>query len=88
GGVLVDGLGWEWIFIINVPVGIIGFILAVRLVPRLPPHTHSFDWIGVALSGIGMFLVVFGLQEGEKYDWGQISGIISVPALITVGVLV
>lgn len=88
GGVLVDSLGWEWIFFINVPVGIIGFVLAWRLVPTLPTHTHSFDWLGVALSGIGVFLVVFGIQEGEKYDWGQISGIISVPLLIGLGVLV
>jgi multidrug resistance protein len=88
GGVLVDSLGWEWIFIINVPVGIIGFVLAFRLVPTLPTHTHSFDWLGVALSGIGVFLVVFGVQEGEKYDWGQITGIISVPLLIVAGLVV
>lgn len=88
GGVLVDSLGWEWIFFINVPVGIIGFVLAWRLVPTLPTHTHSFDWLGVALSGIGVFLVVFGIQEGEKYHWGQISGIVSVPLLIGLGVVV
>ncbi len=88
GGVLVDVAGWEWIFFVNVPVGIIGFVLAWRLVPTLPTHTHNFDWVGVALSGTGVFLVVFGIQEGEKYSWGPITGLISVPALITVGVLV
>ena len=55
GGVLVDGLGWEWIFFINIPVGIVGFVLALRLVPHLPTHAHKFDWLGVALSGVGMF---------------------------------
>lgn len=88
GGVLVDSLGWEWIFFINVPVGIVGFVLAMRLVPVLTTHKHTFDWLGVALSGIGVFLVVFGLQEGEKYDWGQITGVISVPLLIAVGLVV
>ncbi|MEO6603994.1 MAG: DHA2 family efflux MFS transporter permease subunit [Aeromicrobium sp.] len=88
GGILVDTLGWEWIFFINVPVGIIGFVLAWRLVPTLPTHSHSFDWVGVALSAVGMFLLVFGIQEGEKYDWGTIEGIMSVPALIGVGLLV
>ncbi|MCW2830115.1 MAG: transporter [Aeromicrobium sp.] len=88
GGVLVDSLGWEWIFIVNVPVGVIGFVLAVRLVPVLPTHTHSFDWFGVALSGIGVFLIVFGIQEGEKHDWGTIEGVISVPLLISVGLAV
>jgi EmrB/QacA subfamily drug resistance transporter len=88
GGVLVDTLGWEWIFFINVPVGIIGFVLAWRLVPSLATHSHSFDWVGVGLSAVGMFLLVFGIQEGEKYDWGTIDGIISVPALIIIGLLV
>ena len=37
GGILVDSLGWEWIFFINVPVGIIGFVLAWRLVPTFRP---------------------------------------------------
>ncbi|EWT03046.1 multidrug MFS transporter [Intrasporangium oryzae NRRL B-24470] len=88
GGVLVDGPGWEWIFFINVPVGIVGLVLAARLVPRLETHTHSFDWVGVALSAIGMFLLVFGVQEGERYDWGTIAGPISVPLLIGLGVAV
>lgn len=70
GGALVDSLGWEWIFFINVPVGIVGFVLVMRLVPRLPLHAHSFDWLGVVLSAAGMFLLVFGIQEGETYDWG------------------
>ncbi|NYD40327.1 DHA2 family efflux MFS transporter permease subunit [Nocardioides panaciterrulae] len=69
GGVLVDGLGWEWIFFINVPVGLIGFVLAWRLVPTLETHSHRFDWLGVALSGVGMFLLVFGIQEGHQYHW-------------------
>jgi len=69
GGILVDSAGWEWIFFINIPVGVIGFALAWRLVPQLPTHAHSFDWLGVALSAAGMFLLVFGIQEGERYDW-------------------
>ena len=74
GGVLVDGLGWEWIFFINIPVGIVGLFLALRLVPNLPTHAHKFDWLGVALSGLGMFVLVFGIQEGHQYDWGTITG--------------
>ncbi|CAG7608035.1 putative multidrug resistance protein EmrY [Leucobacter soli] len=88
GGLLVDGLGWEWIFFVNIPVGVIGFVLAWILVPRLETHPHRFDPLGVLLSALGMFLIVFGLQEGEKYDWGPILGPISVWSLIVVGVLV
>ncbi|MGN6612789.1 MAG: MFS transporter [Angustibacter sp.] len=88
GGVLVDGLGWEWIFFINVPVGVVGFVLAWRLVPTLETHPHRFDLLGVALSAVGLFLIVFGIQEGESYDWGQIAGPISVWGLIAAGVVV
>ncbi|WP_394553332.1 DHA2 family efflux MFS transporter permease subunit [Agromyces sp. MMS24-JH15] len=88
GGVLVDTLGWQWIFIVNVPVGIVGLILAWRLVPDLETHAHRFDWLGVVLSGVGMFLLVFGIQEGETYDWGTITGPITVWGLIITGILV
>jgi EmrB/QacA subfamily drug resistance transporter len=69
GGVLIDSLGWEWIFFINVPIGVVGVILAWRLVPALETHPHRFDLIGVALSAVGMFLVVFGIQEGQNHSW-------------------
>src|SRR5882757_452759 len=88
GGGLVDGLGWQWIFFINAPVGVLGFVLAMRLVPDLPTHEHKFDLIGVVLSAVGLFLLVFGIQEGQKYNWGQITGPISVWGLIIAGVVV
>ena len=87
GGVLVDGLGWEWIFFINVPVGVIGFVLAAIFVPRLETHPHRFDMVGVVLSAAALFLIVFGLQEGEKYDWGTIAGPITVWGLIIAGLV-
>jgi len=88
GGVLVDGLGWEWIFFINVPIGVVGFILAMRNVPALSTHPHRFDIPGVLLSAVGLFLLVFGIQEGETYNWGTIAGPISVWGLIIAGLVV
>jgi EmrB/QacA subfamily drug resistance transporter len=69
GGALVDGLGWQWIFFINVPIGVAGLALAAWLVPVLPTQAQRFDLVGVALSGLGMFLIVFGLQEGQAAHW-------------------
>ncbi|MEV6278215.1 DHA2 family efflux MFS transporter permease subunit [Nocardia sp. NPDC051832] len=71
GGVLVDWRGWEWIFFVNVPVGIIAFGLALWLVPALPTHKHKYDVPGILLSGAGMFLLVFGIQEGNNFDWSS-----------------
>jgi EmrB/QacA subfamily drug resistance transporter len=89
GGLLVDGFGWEWIFFVNVPVGIAAFVLAVRFVPKLETHPHRFDILGVVLSAVGLFLVVFGLQEGQTYNWGTITGSpFSVWGLIVAGVVV
>ncbi|MFC9893927.1 DHA2 family efflux MFS transporter permease subunit [Nocardia sp. NPDC127579] len=69
GGVLIDSLGWEWIFIVNVPVGVLAFVLVVWLVPTLETHEHRYDIPGIVLSGVGLFLLVFGLQEGNTHDW-------------------
>ena len=88
GGLLVDGFGWEWIFFINLPVGVVGFVMAWILVPKLETHKHRFDVPGVFLSAIAMFLIVFGLQEAEAYDWGVIWGPVSVWSLIIAGVVV
>jgi len=83
GGVLIDALGWEWIFFINVPIGVVGVALAWRLVPDLPTHPHRFDIVGVGLSAAGMFLLVFGIQEGQSYNWSAL-----VWSLIVAGVAV
>ena len=69
GGALVGGLGWRWIFFVNIPIGIVGLALAVWLIPVLPTQAHRFDLVGVALSGVGMFLIVFGLQQGPAAHW-------------------
>jgi EmrB/QacA subfamily drug resistance transporter len=69
GGVLVDGLGWQWIFFVNVPVGVVGLGLAVWLIPPLSTREQRLDLLGVLFSGVGMFLIVFGLQEGQSHNW-------------------
>ncbi|ANY06106.1 multidrug MFS transporter [Pseudonocardia sp. HH130630-07] len=72
GGLLVGGIGWEWIFFVNVPFGVVAFVAAWRLVPALPTSRRRVDLVGVVLSAAGMFLLVFGIQEGQKYDWNAL----------------
>ncbi|RZI89344.1 MAG: DHA2 family efflux MFS transporter permease subunit, partial [Microbacterium sp.] len=83
GGVLTTGLGWEWIFFVNIPVGALGFALAVKNVPALSTNDHKFDWLGVALSGAGLFLLAFGIQQGHSEDWAG-----WIIAMIVAGVVV
>lgn len=87
GGVLVDSLGWQWIFYVNVPVGVVALVLTVLLVPDWQPkHSHSFDVPGILLSGAGLLLLVFGLQNGQQYDWGKVWGPFTVFEVIGAGV--
>lgn len=88
GGLLVDGFGWEWIFFVNIPVGVVAFVLAWRLVPQLETHPHRFDIVGVVLSAIGLFLIVFGLQEGEHYDWAAGVWIMIAAGLVVMAIFV
>ncbi len=69
GGVVIDQLDWQWIFFVNVPIGIIAFGLGVWLIPVLPTSRPRFDVIGVVLSGIALFLIVFALQEAPANNW-------------------
>ncbi|GEL94906.1 DHA2 family efflux MFS transporter permease subunit [Cellulomonas composti] len=85
GGLLVP-IGWEWIFFVNIPVGIVALVFALRNLPRLPTSDRTFDLVGVGLSVVGMFLFVFGLQEGSTYDWGTIRGPITVWGVMAAGV--
>lgn len=87
GGVIVEHIGWQWIFLVNIPVGIIGLILAWLWVPNLETHSHTFDWLGVFLSLVAVSLLTFGIQEGETYNWGRINQWLSVPLLLGLGVV-
>jgi EmrB/QacA subfamily drug resistance transporter len=88
GGVLVDNLGWEWIFFVNVPVGVVALVMAVVLVPDWQPGTsHSFDPLGILLCCLGLSLVVFGVQEGQQYAWGDVWGPITILEIISAGVV-
>lgn len=88
GGVLVDNLGWQWIFMVNVPIGVVGFALVMVLVPGgQPRRRHRFDVLGTVLFSLGLLGIVFGVQNGEQYHWGSVWGAIGIPEIIGLGVV-
>ncbi|GAA5168722.1 MULTISPECIES: DHA2 family efflux MFS transporter permease subunit [Amycolatopsis] len=88
GGLLVDSLGWEWIFFVNVPIGVVAIVLTAVLVPDWQPkHSHSFDVLGILLSAAGLCCLVFGIQNGQQYSWGRVFGPVNIPEIIAAGVL-
>lgn len=88
GGVLVDLAGWQWIFWVNVPVGIYALWRAAKYLPRFERRSHRLDIPGVLLSGVGLFLIVFGVQEGQTFGWSTVVGPVTIPVVIGTGVAV
>jgi EmrB/QacA subfamily drug resistance transporter len=72
GGVLTDLLSWEWIFFVNLPVGVAGILLApVLLGESRDTRTKSFDAVGATLVTAGLVLLVFGITQANEYGWGS-----------------
>ncbi|HEY8447771.1 MAG TPA: DHA2 family efflux MFS transporter permease subunit [Thermomicrobiales bacterium] len=71
GGLIVTDYAWEWIFLINVPVGIIAVLATQRIVPEStdPLASRQLDWGGLILSGLGIFALVYASIEGNKEGW-------------------
>jgi EmrB/QacA subfamily drug resistance transporter len=71
GGLIVTDYAWEWIFLINIPVGIAAIIATIAIVPEStdPRASRRIDWGGVLLSGLGIFALVYALIEGNALGW-------------------
>ena len=87
GGLIVSNWGWRWIFYVNIPVGLAILLLTPRVVPDLRPgRPHRLDLTGVALASVGLLGVIYGLIEGQRYDWGAIEGsVVTIPMVIVGG---
>ena len=100
GGFLTTTYSWRAIFYVNVPIGIVAVILALLLMPELTQHRkHHLDVVGVVLASAGLFALVFGLIEGQRYSWGPISSfasfsigalkvsLVSIPTILAVSII-
>jgi EmrB/QacA subfamily drug resistance transporter len=72
GGVFTDALSWEWIFFVNIPVGIAAFFLApVLLGESRDTRVKSFDAPGAVLVTAGLTSLVFAITQGHDWGWGS-----------------
>jgi MFS family permease len=77
GGMLIDLLGWRWVFFIAVPFGLVGMLLGWLLLPRTTdlaarpgqPVREGFDWLGAALLGPLVGLILAALTFGNSWGW-------------------
>lgn len=70
GGWLTTDYTWRWIFRINIPIGLLGLILALLIIPESrADQGQPLDWGGMITSTLAAFALVFGLIEGQTYGW-------------------
>jgi EmrB/QacA subfamily drug resistance transporter len=92
GGLIVDNIGWNWIFFVNVPVGALGIVVSQFFIDesRDTSHEQSVDFPGLITSGGGLFALSYGLIEGNSRGWGspEILGLFAAAALLLVAFVV
>ena len=85
GGAIVTVGSWRWIFLINIPIGIVGFLLALKLIQGRPaPTTRPLDWRGVLLIGLGIAAALITLEHIRPpgIDWVSVLVGIIMAALL------
>jgi EmrB/QacA subfamily drug resistance transporter len=71
GGVLTSGLGWEWVFFVNVPVGVIAGIGVIRVVPSAAPVAagQRLDVLGAVTAVAGLVVLLYGIEGANEHGW-------------------
>jgi EmrB/QacA subfamily drug resistance transporter len=72
GGILTDGLGWRWIFFVNIPVGVFALAVALtRITESRDPGARHTDVRGLVTFSAALFLIVFGILRGNALGWAS-----------------
>jgi len=88
GGVLSDTVGWQWIFLVNIPIGVVAFVVALRVVPAVDPISdRRLDWAGFVLVGVALAALVLGMEliGGSSTNWWLAAGLLGVAAVVGAG---
>src|SRR5271168_411035 len=72
GGVITSGIGWEWIFFVNIPIGIVAvFIAFTQVEDSRDPDATGVDWAGLVTFSVALFMLVYALVQGNGKGWGS-----------------
>jgi EmrB/QacA subfamily drug resistance transporter len=92
GGLLTDGLGWESVFLLNVPIGIAAVAITFwKVAESRDPNATRVDWAGLVTFSSALFLLVLALVRGNDEGWGStliVSLIASAAVLLTAFVVI
>ncbi len=84
GGPLIDGFGWRSVFLVNLPIGIIGILMAMRFIneSRSEAKTTYFDWWGATTLGVMLSSLVLVLDKGSEWGWLSLYSMIAYLVVI------
>src|SRR5580698_206827 len=91
GGFITTYASWHWIFLINVPIGLLGIVLASRYIPNVRVERHDpFDFLGFILSGLGIGGLAFGLSVmgSDFLPAGVVAALLCIGALAAVAYVI
>jgi EmrB/QacA subfamily drug resistance transporter len=89
GGLLLQSAGWQWIFLVNVPIGALALVMALRLLPHDKAGSAEagrLDFVGLMLAATGVVGITYGLSESETAG-SIVSSSVVVPVLIGLALL-
>ena len=92
GGYIVDNMSWEWIFYVNIPLGVIAIPLALKYISgkkekQDPANKKPVDWWGIALLAVGIGSLQLVLEQGEREDWFDSTMIVTASVIAVFGIL-
>lgn len=87
GGLLTDTVGWHWVFLVNLPLGLVALAVLWRLLPQVrhPEAVRSIDYLGAAVFTAAIVPLLLGLTNKQFGDWTdpQVGGLIAIGLLLS-----